>query len=369
MASPAEIMHPLPETLPEDFSEWDSGNPIAIQSVNFNVPAAATGDSAATKPPSRPACPQYTVVAVLDGSTDIPRFTAGSFYEAEESLLRSFRSEEANKIGPKRNTKKRRTVTVVAVASILLLLAFIPRVYPGLLPRLAVVKQSIADLSTSADKNPAGNTPKPSPSKLLTGAAQSSTIAPEPLPSMQSATGADPATYNMEEVTPPLVESKMMTDQLTAPRQIPHEIKTVAQKEAPPASGFGRVGMEGLDGSGANLTGSVFGSGNNGPKVKAEAPKKVNISGGVAAGMLLQKTIPLYPPIAKAARVSGTVLLQATISKAGRIENLRVISGPAMLQQAAMDAVKSWRYRPYMLNGEPVETETTINVVFTAPGE
>ncbi len=75
----------------------------------------------------------------------------------------------------------------------------------------------------------------------------------------------------------------------------------------------------------------------------------------------------MYPPIAKAARVSGTVVIQATISKTGTIENLRVISGPAMLQQAAMDAVRAWRYRPYLLNNEPVEVETTVNVIFT-PG-
>jgi len=71
---------------------------------------------------------------------------------------------------------------------------------------------------------------------------------------------------------------------------------------------------------------------------------------------------------AKAARVSGTVVLQATISKTGTIENLRVISGPAMLQQSAMDAVKSWRYRPYLLNNDPVEVETTVNVVFSLGG-
>ena len=102
--------------------------------------------------------------------------------------------------------------------------------------------------------------------------------------------------------------------------------------------------------------------------MKAAAPKKVNISAGVAVGMLLQKTQPVYPPIAKAARVSGTVVLQATISKTGTIENLRVVSGPAMLQQAAMDAVKTWRYRPYLLNNEPVEVETTVNVIFTLGG-
>jgi protein TonB len=84
--------------------------------------------------------------------------------------------------------------------------------------------------------------------------------------------------------------------------------------------------------------------------------------------MLLQKTIPVYPPIAKAARVSGTVVLQATISKAGTIENLRVIGGPAMLQQAAMDAVRQWRYKPYLLNNEPVEVETTVNVIFSLGG-
>jgi protein TonB len=102
--------------------------------------------------------------------------------------------------------------------------------------------------------------------------------------------------------------------------------------------------------------------------VKAAPVKKLTISSGVMQGMLLQKTPPVYPPIAKAARVSGTVVLQATISKTGAIENLHVLSGPAMLQQAALDAVRSWRYRPYLLNGDPVEVETTVNVIFTLGG-
>jgi protein TonB len=62
------------------------------------------------------------------------------------------------------------------------------------------------------------------------------------------------------------------------------------------------------------------------------------------------------------------VVLQATISKTGSIENLHIISGPAMLQQAAMQAVRSWRYRPYLLNNEPVEVETTVNVIFSLGG-
>ena len=108
--------------------------------------------------------------------------------------------------------------------------------------------------------------------------------------------------------------------------------------------------------------------GGTGTHVQAAAPKKINISGGVAVGMLLQKITPVYPPIAKAARVQGTVVLQATISKTGRLKNLQVVSGPAMLQQAALDAVRQWRYKPYLLNNEPVEVETTVNVIFTLGG-
>jgi len=158
----------------------------------------------------------------------------------------------------------------------------------------------------------------------------------------------------------------MMNNQLVAPTKIPKDIKNVAEKEAPPSS-FGVAGMEGLSGSSGGVIGGLFAN-NNAPKVKAEAPKKVNISAGVATGMLLQKTIPVYPPIAKAARVSGTVVLQATISKGGTIENLRVIGGPAMLQQAALDAVRQWRYKPYLLNNDPVEVETTVNVIFSLGG-
>jgi len=369
MASSAEIMQPLPETLPEDFSEWDSGYSAAARSVNFNVSAAAAGDSRATKPLSRSENSQYTAVAVLDGSNNLPRFTAGSFDEADEFLLRSFRLREAKKISPKRTTKTRTIVTIVAVPSILLLLAFVPGIYPGLRSGLARVKQSVAHLSASADKDLAGNTAKPSPSKLLTQDAQSSTIAPKPLLSAKSTAGADPVGHNLEGVTPPPVESKMMTDQLTAPAQIPHEITTVAPDEAPPASGSGGAGVEGPDSSGANLVRSVFSVGNNGPTVSPEPAKVTIISSGVAEGMFLHGAKPQYPALAKSAHLSGTVMLQATISKEGTIENLRVNSGQAMLRQAAVDAVSTWRYRPYRLNGLPVEIDTTIKVVFTAPGE
>ena len=82
----------------------------------------------------------------------------------------------------------------------------------------------------------------------------------------------------------------------------------------------------------------------------------------------MSKTSPVYPSIAKGARVQGTVVIQATISKSGSIENPHVVSGPVMLRQSALDAVKTWRFRPYMLSGEPVDVETTVNVNFALGG-
>ena len=98
--------------------------------------------------------------------------------------------------------------------------------------------------------------------------------------------------------------------------------------------------------------------------VQQTAQSTRRVSGGVMEGMLVHRVLPVYPPMARATRTAGRVELQATISRTGTIENLHVASGPSLLLQAAIDAVRQWRYRPYLLNGEPVEVETTINVDF-----
>jgi TonB family protein len=100
----------------------------------------------------------------------------------------------------------------------------------------------------------------------------------------------------------------------------------------------------------------------------AAPPKRLSISSSYMTGNLLQKTVPEYPAIAKAARIQGTVAIQATISEAGTIQKLAVISGPPLLRQSALDAVRTWRYKPYLLNGEPVPIETVVNVVFNLGG-
>lgn len=85
-------------------------------------------------------------------------------------------------------------------------------------------------------------------------------------------------------------------------------------------------------------------------------------------GDLIRKVQPAYPPLARAARIQGVVVLAAIIGKEGTIENLHVLSGHPMLTAAAIDAVRQWRYRPYILNGEPVEVETQITVNFSLAG-
>jgi len=126
------------------------------------------------------------------------------------------------------------------------------------------------------------------------------------------------------------------------------------------------VGPLSMSGNGPML--SVLGTGvGTAPVVIAARPKEigpVHVSTGVSQGLLLTPIQPVYPPIAKATGTQGTVVLEAVISKAGRIESLRTVSGSPMLAGAAVQAVSMARYRPYLLNGEPVAVQTTITVVF-----
>lgn len=94
------------------------------------------------------------------------------------------------------------------------------------------------------------------------------------------------------------------------------------------------------------------------------SPSLVSVLPGVAARQLVRRTSVIYPQEAKAAGIEGTVVLKGRISKSGTIESLQIVSGPEPLRQAALDAVNSWVYRPYVLNGSAVEVETTINVGF-----
>jgi protein TonB len=125
------------------------------------------------------------------------------------------------------------------------------------------------------------------------------------------------------------------------------------------------VGVPG--GIGPGVPNSVFSNVMQVPTImpKVVAPTKVRVSSGVAQGLLVHQVKPTYPPLAVQARIQGTVVLQAVIAKDGAVQDLRVVSGPPLLVQAALDAVQLWRYKPYLLNDQPVEVDTQINVNFT----
>src|SRR6202047_722898 len=104
------------------------------------------------------------------------------------------------------------------------------------------------------------------------------------------------------------------------------------------------------------------------PPPKPTAPQRVKQGGNVTAASIITQTRPLYPALARQARIQGNVVLHAIIDKEGKVAPLEGISGHPRLVQSALDAVKQWRYKPTQLNGDPVEVDTTITVTFTMGG-
>src|SRR6266550_4057984 len=166
------------------------------------------------------------------------------------------------------------------------------------------------------------------------------------------------------------IQTDIINGQLRTPTKIPEKVQMIKEEEAPPpvSSMAGVVG--GVPGAGGAMGGVIGGIISSAPVAvpKVATPQRVRVSQGVTQGLLLRKVQPNYPPLARQARIQGQVVLQAEISKDGSIENLRLISGHPMLAPSAIEAVKQWRYKPYMLNGEPVAVETQVQVNFTLSG-
>lgn len=158
----------------------------------------------------------------------------------------------------------------------------------------------------------------------------------------------------------------IQSGKLMQPRAIPKEVAVFKESELPPdvinnagnAGGvFGGIPGQGLIG-GASLP----------PPPKAAAPSRIKQGGQVTAASIVTQTRPVYPPLARQARIQGNVILHAIIDKDGKVAQLEVVSGHPLLVQAALDAVKQWRYKPTQLNGDAVEVDTTITVTFTMGG-
>jgi protein TonB len=152
---------------------------------------------------------------------------------------------------------------------------------------------------------------------------------------------------------------------LLAPMTIPHRISN-AVDAAPP--GLNISSSADLGGPNGVIGTLPLGLSTPAPVVRPQPAKPagpLRVSAGVAAGQLIVPIQPQYPAIARQIRLQGTVVVSAIIATDGRIESLRVLSGPPLLVNAAVEAIRQARYRPWQLNGEPVEVETTINVVFS----
>jgi protein TonB len=168
------------------------------------------------------------------------------------------------------------------------------------------------------------------------------------------------------------VQSDIINGELRTPTKIPKKVlENLKEDEAPPQMAVTGV-VGGVPGGvpGGSM-GGVIGSVLSSTPVavpKIATPQRVRVSSGVSTGLLIRKVPPTYPPLARQARIQGVVVLQAQISKEGNIQNLQLISGHPMLAPAAIEAVKQWKYKPYLLNGEPVEVDTQVQVNFTLAG-
>lgn len=158
---------------------------------------------------------------------------------------------------------------------------------------------------------------------------------------------------------------------MKAPTVIPKNVAEI--KDEPPPS-FAAIGVVGgvpggmPGGTPGGVLGSIISSAAAPPPPpppQAAAPKRIRVGGQVTAAKLILQPKPEYPPLAKMARIQGTVRLEAIISRDGTIQDLKVISGHPLLVKSALEAVQRWRYQPTLLNGEPVEVITEIEVNFT----
>ncbi len=422
MASTEKIVPSLPETLPDDFSEWDSEQSSAVKPDSPREwPEAweSPGPFSATpEPPGRPVDRGPALASTVD-ELHVSRSAAATpssvkqqrdfsewdseqssavkpenppeltvspgWWEAwaadhsigeapkplnqpvEHEIVENIKREiaESIKLDEKQETGKKKWVTIAAVSvcsTALALLFMIPLFHHGMKPPAEQPVHPLLETSQTQMQ------PQPKPQAGQPFAQTE----PPATAGEQQATGNQPAgeesTANPAQ-TPTAMQTQMMNEQLTAPTRISQAMKKQVAENAPPPLSLGMAAAGGMGGSRANV--SVF-NGQARPIVEA-APSKpavvppskpILISSIYASGRLIHRTMPVYPRIAIQSGISGTVELRVTISKTGTIEDVKAVKGPDILRQAAVDAVRSWRYKPFTVDKQPAEVQTTVDVDF-----
>ena len=347
--APAET--PRTEDVLSDFAKWDAAN------LRPAPPAAPV-----KKPEPRPRpslVPDRRKIEPAVRVAPVVEETAAPVIERPPITTELFRSSqfksesEPNEAAEKQGAKWVKWILIAAgplVLALVLLIVFTRPSTPN--PAAARAKQA----PSSSTPAPEEKESQPSSQLIVNATGKTSPATPataKPSPAQQTAPAA---TADSTPVSP-----DAMAAQLVAPTRIAGTIKKTAPVDEPPPAAPAAVAFE----DSGTVPGSVFGGAG---KVKI-APHVVGISAGVADGMILRKTPPVYPKFAQEAHITGKVILKATITKQGNIEGVQVLSGPKILAPPAVDAVKTWKYRPYMLDGQPVAVETTVTVVFGIAGK
>jgi len=202
---------------------------------------------------------------------------------------------------------------------------------------------------------------------LPAGQLKSLLVAPPPPPPPPP-----PPTEAPKTVVVKVIPRQFDAGRLAQPKSVPNKVAVIEESELPPPSTGGGVvgGMSG--GVAGGVLSGILGASSAPviapppPKVEAtKAVQRVVVGGKVQEAMLVKRIMPTYPPLARSTRIQGHVILDAVISKEGTIQELKVRTGHPMLAPAAMEAVRQWVYKPTLLNGEPVEVTTEIDVNFT----
>lgn len=152
---------------------------------------------------------------------------------------------------------------------------------------------------------------------------------------------------------------------LMQPRAIPKDVAVFKEAELPPNVANNSNSNQGGVFGGIPGQGIMAASASAPPPPKPAPPARIKQGGDVTAASIITQTRPAYPPLARQARIQGTVVLHAIIDKEGKVAQMEIVSGHPLLVESALEAVKQWRYKPTQLNGEPVEVDTTIQVTFS----
>jgi periplasmic protein TonB len=416
MASPAKITDVLPETLPGDFGEWDGQESPLTPPVRPAGSESGPSRGVVPKPPAQPAESRGAVTAlgnvpraaVLPASApesaedavvlhlvrslspaldrlqetvvqrsaaapamDEVRFSAPwpngvaaaaawkappapqavAVIGADEILFRSVRA------GTAEPAKKKRPIIAGTSAALAVVLAAATITLLSHREAPSVKPDATQEPAEPASQQPEDAALRTSPSARRVPALAQPALAGN----AKHPSDAAPVPDQNTNAGPSQTQTLMMSDQLDAPARI-HTAAPPAEQAPPPSGSFAGTDMNGSDNNSA--IGSIFSNANQ-PRVQASVPNIVNVSANVAMGMLIRKTPPVYPRMARDLRIAGTVVLHVHISKNGTVEDVRVVSGPELLRQPAADAVRTWRYSPYKINNEPSEIETTISVIFS----